>query len=162
MEKNHFCHYYLHAFSAEELLKRHIEYCFKINDKQRIIMSKKASMLNSKIMREKMSPFTIYADFESILVPEDNEKQNPRESYTNKYQKHFAFGYGYELVCIDDKFSKPCKTYLDKDAVYNFINNMIEESKYCSDVTNKHFDKELLMTKEDNEDFKNSTKCWLY
>ena len=35
---------------------------------------------------------------------------------------------------------------------------MIEESKCCSDVMKKHFDKELLMTKEDNENFKNSTK----
>ena len=30
---------------------------------------------------------------------------------------------------------------------------MIEESKYCSDVMKKHFNKELVMTKEDNEDF---------
>ena len=30
-------------------------------------------MLNSKIVKEKKSPFIIYADFESILVPEDNE-----------------------------------------------------------------------------------------
>ena len=30
----------------------------------------------------------IYADFESVLVPEDNVKQNPDESYSNKYQKH--------------------------------------------------------------------------
>ena len=29
-----------------------------------------------------------YADFESILVPEDNQKQNPENSYMNKYQKH--------------------------------------------------------------------------
>ena len=28
----------------------------------------------------------IYADLESILVPEDNGKQDPKESYTNKYQ----------------------------------------------------------------------------
>ena len=28
----------------------------------------------------------IYVDFESILVPENNGKQNPGESYTNKYQ----------------------------------------------------------------------------
>ena len=27
----------------------------------------------------------IYADFESILIPENNGKQN---SYTNKYQNH--------------------------------------------------------------------------
>ena len=29
----------------------------------------------------------IYADFESILLPEENEKQNSNQSYTNKYQK---------------------------------------------------------------------------
>ena len=28
----------------------------------------------------------IYADFKSIPVPEDNGKQNPDGSYTNKYQ----------------------------------------------------------------------------
>ena len=33
---------------------------------------------------------------------------------------------------------------------------MIEESKYCSDVMKKPFNKELVM----NEDFGNSTKCW--
>ena len=27
------------------------------------------------------SPFIIYADFRSILVPEDNGKQNPNEPY---------------------------------------------------------------------------------
>ena len=30
----------------------------------------------------------ICADFESILVPEDNKKQNPDNSCTSKYQKH--------------------------------------------------------------------------
>ena len=45
----------------------------------------------------------IYADFESILVPEDNEKQNPVEYHTNKYQKHVTCSYGYKLVCVDNK-----------------------------------------------------------
>ena len=40
----------------------------------------------------------IYADFESILVPEANGKQNPNGSYTNKYQKHVACSYGYVLT----------------------------------------------------------------
>ena len=48
----------------------------------------------------------IYANFQSILVPEDNVKQIPNESYTNKYQKYVACSYGYKLVCVDDKFSK--------------------------------------------------------
>ena len=59
------------------------------------------------------------------------------------------FPYGYKLVSVDDKFSKPFKTYLDKDAVY-FINSMIKESKYCIDIRKRHFIKELVMTKEGN------------
>ena len=100
----------------------------------------------------------IYEDLERILVPEDKGKQNPYKSYTkNIKQKHVAFRYGYKLVCVDDKFSKPFKSYSGEDTVYNFINSMIEESKYCSEVTKKHFNKELVMTKEDDEDFESST-----
>ena len=33
----------------------------------------------------------IYADFVSILVAEDNGKQNPNESYTSKYKKICCF-----------------------------------------------------------------------
>ena len=57
--------------------------------------------------------------------------------------------------------SKPFKIYLDKDAVWGFINNMIEASKYCINVIKKYFKEELMMTKEDNENFKNSVKCWI-
>ena len=98
-------------------------------------MPKKGEYVKFKNFETKMkSPFMIYADFESILVPEDNGKQNPNEPYTNKYQKHVACSYGYKLVCIDDKFSKTFKSYLGEDAVYNFIRSMIKGSKYCSDV----------------------------
>ena len=41
-------------------------------------------MKNNK-KKKKNSPYMTYADFESILVPEYNEQQNPEESYTNKY-----------------------------------------------------------------------------
>ena len=73
-------------------------------------------------------------------MPEHNGKQNPEESHTNKYQKHIACSYGYKFVCVDDKFSNLFNnTYLGKDAVYNFINSMIRESKYCSGVIKKAF-----------------------
>ena len=82
------------------------------------------------------------------------------KSYSNKYQKDVACSYGYELVCVDNKFSKPFKSYLREDAVYNFIDSMIEESKYFSEVMKKPFNKELVMTKKHNEDFKNPFKYW--
>ena len=78
------------------------------------------------------------------------------------FQKHIACSYGSKLVYVDDKFSKPLKKYLGEDAVYSFISSMIKESKYCSEVKKKHFNKELLITKEKNEYFENSTKCWTY
>ena len=55
-------------------------------------------------MQEKTKLPSPYADFESILPPKDNEKQNLDESYTNKYQKHVGCSYGYKLMCVDDKF----------------------------------------------------------
>ena len=60
----------------------------------------------------------IYADFESILVPENNGKQNPEEFCRAKYQKHIAGSYGYKLVCVDNKLSKlllKLTSYLGKD-----------------------------------------------
>ena len=90
-------------------------------------MPKKDEYITFKNYEMKIkSRFIIYADFESILVPENNGKQKPEESYTNKYQKYIASRYGYILVSVDDGFSKPFKTCLGKDSVYNSINSMIE------------------------------------
>ena len=96
-----------------------------------------------------------------ILVPENNEKQNPDESCMNKYQKHVACSHGYKLACVDDEFSKFFMSYLVEDPVYNFINNTIAESKYCTDIMKKHFKKKIIVIKKDNEDFKNSAKYWI-
>ena len=160
--RKHFCCYCLPAFRTAETFKCHIKDCFKINGKQTIMMPKKDEYIKFKNFERKIkSPLMIYPDFESILVPEDNGKQNPEESYTNKYKKHVACSYGYKLVCVDDKFSKPFKSYLAEDAVYNFIPSMTKESKYCTDVMKKYFNKELVITKTDNEDFENSAKCWV-
>ena len=127
-KKKHFYWYCLHAFITEEILKPQIKDCFQINGKQMIKVPKEGEYVQFRNFERKIkSPVMIYVDFESILVPEDNGKQNPNESYTNKYQKHVTCSYGYKLVCVDHKFSKPFKSYLGKDAFYNFISSMIEK-----------------------------------
>ena len=83
--------------------------------------------------------------------------------YKQKHiQNHIACSYGYKLVCVDNKFSKPFKTYLGNDAVYNFINSIIRESKYCSKAMKKHFNEQLVTTERNNNKFTNSIKCWIY
>ena len=71
-----FCHYCLQAVSTKDILKHHIKDCFKINAKQRLILPKKGEHIKFRNHKRKTSsPFIIYADFESVLVPEKNEKQ---------------------------------------------------------------------------------------
>ena len=54
-----------------------------------IKMAKKGETVKFKnYTRKTKSPITMYANFEGILVPENDWKQNPDESYTNKYQNH--------------------------------------------------------------------------
>ena len=77
VEEKNFCHYCLHAFITEEILKRHIKDCFKINAKQITIMPKKGEYATLKNYERKVkSPLIIYADFESILLPDSNGQQN--------------------------------------------------------------------------------------
>ena len=68
--RKHFCRFCLQAFSTEEILKRHIKDCLKINRKHRIIIPKKGDYVKLKIHDRKIKlPFMTYADFQSILVP---------------------------------------------------------------------------------------------
>ena len=62
-------------------------------------------------------------------MSQDNGKQSPSESYTNKCLKHVACSYCDTSVCADDKSGKPFKSKLVEDAIYNFISSMIKESK---------------------------------
>ena len=62
--KKHLCRYCLQAFNTEEILKCHIKHCFKINDKQKIIIAKKGEYVKFKNYEKKIkSPLKIYADF---------------------------------------------------------------------------------------------------
>ena len=60
--RRHFCRYCLHDFITKEILKRHINDCFKINDKQTIKMPKKGESVKFKDFEIKIkSSFVIYA-----------------------------------------------------------------------------------------------------
>ena len=73
--RKHFSWCCLQAFITEEILRRHIKDCFKINDKQRVIIPEKGEFVKSKNYERKIkSLFIIYADLESILVPQNNGK----------------------------------------------------------------------------------------
>ena len=65
---------------------------------------------------------------------------------TPKDTNHIVCSYGYKLICVHDRYSKPYKTYFDKDAIDRFLNDMIKEGEYCSKVIETKFNKPLAMT----------------
>ena len=156
--RKHFCMYCLQCFSSEEILTKHKINCIEINGMQSIKMPEPESKITFEYYRKQLpAPFVIYADFEAITekIPKSDEKSN-----TEQYQKHTACGYGYKVVCFyDDKFSKPIKIYRGEKAVHKFMEDMLDEVKYCQRIAKTHFSKPLKMMKEDEESFQRDEEC---
>ena len=108
-----------------------------------------------------LAPFKIYADFESFLRNVDCGINNDCFSYTAKYQDHIPCSFAYKLVCVDDKYSKDIVFYRGKNAVYKFIQSIFNEYSYCRGVMKKHFNKNLVMSVDEEEEFEKSNICWI-
>ena len=88
------------------------------------------------------------------------EKDKDRRSYTEAYQTHKDCGYGYKVICCyDDKYSKYTSIYRGENAVYKFMEKMLEEVEYCKAVIKKRFNKPLVMTEVDEQNFKTMDRC---
>ena len=83
----------------------------------------------------------------------------PFGTNTKKDQYHIACSCSYKAICVDDRYSKPYKTYFVEGAIDKFLKDTVKESKYFSKVTQREFNKPLSMTGKDHKTFKNSTKC---
>ena len=74
-------------------------------------------------------------------------------------------GFGYKVVCIDDRISKDVVIYRaskqQKDCVNKFINAILNEYEYCRDIMKNHFNKNLIMSMKEEELFQKANKCWI-
>ena len=81
-----------------------------------IKMPKNGKIVGFKNYERKIkSPFMVSAGFKSTLVPENNGKQSPNESYMNKCQIHVPFSYGYKFVCVDDQHIQICSNTMEQN-----------------------------------------------
>ena len=150
--RKHFCMYCLQCFSSERILAKHTNNCLTINGKQAINMPKKGENILKfdNFHKQLPVPFVICADFEAITKKVQRCRPNDVKSYTEAYQNHEDCGYGYKVVCCyKNKYSKPIQTYRGENAVYKFMEKMLEEVEYCKGVVKKRFNKLLVMTQSD-------------
>ena len=102
-------------------------------------------------------PFKIYANFECNL----ESLESYEGSYSKKYQDQITCSLAYKLVCVDDKFSKSIVVCRGENAAYGFIKVILKECQYCKKVVKKHFNKNLIMSEEEEEQFQLSNTCWI-
>ena len=160
--RKHFCMYCLLCFSSERVLNNHIDNCIQMNGTQAIKMPDKDNNILkfNNFHKQQPVPFVIYADFEAITEKIQGCQPNNDKSYTEAYQKHIDCGSAYKVVCCyDKKYSKDICIYRGENAVYKFMEKMLEEVEYCKNVVKNEFNKPLKMTDDDELCFKLEEKC---
>ncbi|CAB3987823.1 Gastrula zinc finger [Paramuricea clavata] len=162
--KKHFCLHCLHSCVSKEVLEKHKETCLEVNGTQAVNLPKEGTKIKFKNHRNSMPvPFVIYADFESILVPEERkvESENPEDkSSTDLYQTHKACSFGLKTVChYDDKYSGEYKSYVGEDAALVFLKTVLIESFRCREMVNNIFKKKMVITPEQEFEFQAARNC---
>ena len=67
--------------------------------------------------------------------------------------------FAYKVAYVDKKLTKSVVLYNRKNAVNKFIKAVLKEYQYCQKVIKKDFNKNLVMSAEDEERFQSSNKC---
>ena len=103
------CKQCLHAYSTQELLDAHATDCCHA---QRTKFPDDPRCRFTSIQKQLPAPFVVYADFESILKPVDNDVDTTRgaevggESSYHVFQEHIPCSFAYNIVsCVDPNFS---------------------------------------------------------
>ena len=152
--KKWFCKSCLQCFSSEKVLIKHKEDCLSINGMQSVNVEE-GKIEFENYFKQLPVPCKIYADFECNL----KDVEVYEETYTKKYHDHVPCSYAYNIVCIDDKFSKPIAVYRGENAAHKFIETILRKYKYCKKVMKKHFNKTLIMSEEEEYLFQQSNSC---
>lgn len=167
--RKHFCDGCLQFFSTLNVLKQHMQNdCnFIRNDfpSKNCIIDKFGNLTPENILKfeniqKKMKvPFVVYADFECVLKPIQNDITNDSQSYTLKKFEHIPHSFAYYIKCsFDDKATK-FHLYRGNDCVTKFVKDLDDDirslySKYLKEITPMS-----KLTKVENEKFYKATHC---
>ena len=150
------------GFNTTDALNKHKEYCYN-NECVKIVMPPPGTYLRFKnFLHSEKAPFTIYADFESLIKPMDNCDPDPNKSYTKKYQKHEPVSFSYYIKSFNESvYESRLRGYIkekpeDPDAMDIFIKWLEEDVKAIANIEVK----QMIFTKEDEKQFNKAFNCW--
>ena len=105
-------------------------------------------------------PFVMYADFESILVKQENNDGDETKSWTNKTQLLVADGFAVYLKSIDSDFYKTPYIYTGPNAAEHFIDFVVSQEEEIRSIYEEPLLKPVLDRLQQDE-FDNATECYL-
>ena len=158
--KRHFCYRCLNSFPSVKSLDKHTEYC-QNNEEVKIEMSGGRLYFKNHYKKQRV-PFVVYADFECFTQKIDTCQPDDGKSFTNQYQKHKPSGFCYLIKCFDDnlfypKLVKYTAESTDEDIPQLFVESLEKDIKEIYNRFKKP--KKMVMTREDNIDFRRATHC---
>ena len=158
-----YCLNCFNGFNKPESLDKHKEYCSNYNC-VKINMPPPNTFLKFKnFLNSEKAPFSIYADFESIIKPMDNCNPDPNKSYTKKYQKHEPVSFSYYIKSFNESvYESRLKGYIKEkpeapDAIDIFIKWLEEDVKEIANIKVM----EMIITKEEEKEFNEASDCWI-
>ena len=161
-KKKHMCPHCLKGFQSKDKLCNHIQKGCLVIGAQQIQMPKEGDTIHFKNHTRKFeAPFVMYADFECLTTvyrPSMSKPIDPNKSYTEKYQHHKPCGY---QITVVNSITNETESYLYRgsDCMEHFV-------KTCRMIKDKIMDElkvnvPIIMTQEDEDNFKNATHCYL-
>ena len=158
--KKFLCTRCLNHFRTPESLEKHIEIC-KNHDHQRHVYPTERDKYLFFKNYQKMHrvPFVVYADFECLVEPINNEKGKG----TVQYQKHTPIGFCYTIKCTDESVYES-KTVLytakeeGEDIGAAFVKSL--ESNLQEVYTIMKTNVPIKITDQEEENFRDAVNCY--
>ena len=146
----------LQCFTKQDVLDKHKKTCLANNNGTQKVTYEEGIIKCTNYQNQIPFPFKIYADIECFSKKIDIQKGK----HTKLYHKHIPNSIAAKLVCIDDKYALPVKIFEGDNCINKCLKWVFDQHKKCNEIITKKFRKILKMTPEDEENYKNSNKCW--
>ena len=157
--KKYFCKSCLQCFVGENVLNEHKKDCLLIN-KEKNVTLEKGFISFKNFNRQIPVPFKIYADFECLLKSVDCGVDNDCFHTKENIKTTFLVVLLIKLFVLIINSVK-ILLYRGKNAVSKFNKCIFKDYGYCRSVMKKQFNKNFVMTAEQNEEFVKCNICWI-
>ena len=155
----HVCNSCLHPFSTKQCLDNHLSYCLKHRPQPvrypNANVEKESTLTFRDQKKQFKLPFYLVADFESFLVPiEDNDELFS----TRLIDEHCVSGFACYRVTEHLKYQTEPTVYSGKDVMAKFYDHIIQESAEIGKIINNQLAMSALTTDQQTK-FDNATIC---